>query len=294
MVKLPDGVRIEAGSGGLERLVIAARDGEAHIYTHGANVAHFQPTGAKPVLFVSSKAQYEGGSPGKAIRGGVPICFPWFGGRADDPKAPVHGTARIFPWTLEAVTPGPNGTIEVRLSLLSNDYSRGYYPHDFALTLVVTVGATLDMELLVKNPGAAPITFEDALHTYFAVSDIRQIAIEGLAKAPYIDKVDSFTRRVLPDRPLAITGETDRVFVGATGRVTIADPGWNRRIVVDKSGSKTSVVWNAWEAKAKTIADLGDDDWLSYVCVEAANATDDPVTLGPGATHSLRATIGVE
>ena len=293
-MKLPDGVRIEAGPGGLERLVIAARDGEAHVYTHGANVAHFQPNGARPVLFMSRRAQFEAGAPGKALRGGVPICFPWFGGRASDPQAPVHGTARLFAWTIDSVTDGADGTVEARLGLASTEYSRGLYPHDFALTFVVAVGATLRMELQVRNPGSGPISFEDAFHTYFAVSDVRQIAVSGLAGATYVDKVDAFKRKVAPGEPLVITGETDRVFLGTTGVATIDDPGWKRRIAVEKAGSSTSVVWNPSEAKARTIPDLGDDDWRSFVCVEAANAADDAVTLAPGATHSLAATIRIE
>ena len=290
----PTGARLEKGAGGLERLVLAGPGGEAHVYTHGAHVTHFQQAGGRPVLMMSSKAQFEAGTPGKPIRGGVPICFPWFGPRAGDAKAPVHGVARLLTWDVESVTREDQGRLRATFTLTSNDYTRDAFPQDFALSYTVTVGASLELALTARNTGAAPLPCEVALHSYFAVSDVRQIAIRGLERATYLDKTDKLARKVAGDDPITIAGETDRIYVGTQATVTLHDPGWRRRIVVGKSGSNTTVVWNPWIEKARAIPDLGDDDWKAMVCIEAANAADDALTLAAGAAQTIVATISVE
>jgi glucose-6-phosphate 1-epimerase len=291
MAGYPEGVRVDRGQGGLERLVLEAREGEAYVYLHGANVAHFQPKLDKPVLMMSRKSVFEAGSPGQPIRGGVPICFPWFGVKAGDAAAPPHGVARLLPWRIESVAAEAGGRLRATLTLESDGYTRGVFPHDFALRFVVSVGASLGMELTVRNTGQGPLTFEEALHSYLAVSDVRQIALTGLEGATYIDKTDAFKRKVAPPGALEVRGETDRVFLGTQAAVTLRDPAWQRRIVVTKKGSNTTIVWNPWSQKAKVIPDLGDDDWQGMVCVETANAADDAIVLAPGATHVVSATI---
>ena len=291
MRTFPDGVRVDQGRGGLERLVLEAAESETHVYTHGANVLHFQPKGGHPVLTASSRSEFVAGAPGKAIRGGVPICFPWFGGKAGDAAAPPHGVARLLTWTIDAVTKESDGRLRAVLSLANGAYTRGQFPHDFALTFTVTAGRSLEMALAVRNTGAGPFTFEEALHSYLAVSDVRQIAITGLEKTTYIDKTDALRRKAAADEPLVLCGETDRVFLGTRARVALSDPGWQRRIVVSKSGSDTTIVWNPWSEKAKTIPDLGDADWPGMVCIETANAADNAITLEPGQAHTLTALI---
>jgi glucose-6-phosphate 1-epimerase len=294
MQPLPDGVRLEKGSGGLERVVLTTPAGEAHVYLQGAQVTHFQPAGARPVLWVSRKSHFEGGRPGKPIRGGVPVCFPWFGPKANAPSAPMHGVARLLPWTLSGGDVDEKGRVRASLRLDSDDYTRGLYPNDFSATYRVAAGAELTMELTVRNTGATPMVFEEALHTYFAVGDSRRIGVAGLEGAPYLDKVDAFARKRGEEGPIAITGETDRVYPGAGGTVTIVDPEWRRRVVVRKSSSATTVVWNPWVDKARAMADFGDDEWREMLCVESANTGDDRVTLAPGATHVLTTTVAVE
>ena len=293
MKVFPAGARLERGAGGLERLVLAAQAGEAHVYTHGAHVAHFQPVGGRPVLMMSSRAQLEAGVPGKPIRGGVPICFPWFGARAGDAQAPMHGVARLLTWDVESVTQEDQGRLRAVFALTSNDYTRGIFPQDFALRHTVTVGDSLEMALTARNTSATELACEMALHSYFAVSDARQVAIRGLERATYLDKTDAWARKTAGNDPVVFAGETDRVFVGTQSTVTLADPGWQRRIVVGKSGSNTTVVWNPWIEKARAIADLGDDDWKGMVCIETANAADNALALAPGAVHTMVATISV-
>lgn len=290
MERLPDGARLEKGPGGLERLVLSASDGEAVVYVQGAHVAHFQPKGEKPVLWMSTQSRFEAG---KALRGGVPICFPWFGPKAGSPEAPLHGFARILAWTIRAVTLEADGSLRAVLDLPASAAARGGFPHELSVSLSLTVGRSLRMELTVGNTDAAARTFEAALHSYFAVANVRQVWIYGLEGTAFVDKTAAMAREPGESGPIAITAETDRVYPAATGTVTIEDPGWRRRIVVDKSGSATTVVWNPWIAKAKAMADFGDDEWSGMLCVETANAMDDAVTLAPGATHVMTATVEV-
>jgi glucose-6-phosphate 1-epimerase len=160
--------------------------------------------------------------------------------------------------------------------------------------LAISVSRSLRLELLARNVDSAPATFEEALHSYFAVSDVRQVGIRGLEGVGYVDKTAAMERRPGETGPLTIAAETDRVYPGAKRAITIEDPGWRRRILVGKSGSATTVVWNPWSAKAKAMPDFAYDEWTGMVCVETANAMGDAVTLAPGATHVMTATIKVE
>jgi D-hexose-6-phosphate mutarotase len=291
MERYPDGARLEKGPGGLDRLALHAADGEALVYLQGAHVAHYQPNGEKPVLWMSAASRFEAGKP---LRGGVPICFPWFGPKAGSPDAPLHGFARILPWAVGSVVQEAGGRLRAVLELSAEAAARGGFPRELSLSLDVTVGRSLRMELTVRNVDSAAVTFEEALHSYFAVSDVREVRIGGLEGVSYVDKTAAMARKPGESAPIAIAAETDRVYLGATGTVTIEDPGWRRRIVVGKSGSRTTVVWNPWVAKAKAMPDFGDEEWPGMVCVETANALDDAVTLAPGASHVMTATLEVQ
>jgi len=291
LLPLPDGTRLEKGPGGLDRLVLEAAEGEALLYLQGAHVAHFQPRGERPVLWMSASSRFEAG---KALRGGVPICFPWFGPKAGAPEAPLHGFARILPWAVKGVAREADGRLRATLELTAEAAARGGFPRELALSLAVTVGRSLRMELTARNVDSAPVTFEEALHSYFAVSDVRQVRLHGLEGIGYVDKTAAMARRPGERAPISITAETDRVYLGAKGTVTIEDPGWRRRIVVAKSGSATTVVWNPWVAKAKAMPDFGDEEWAGMVCVETANAMGDAVALAPGGSHVMAATLEVQ
>ena len=290
MERHPEGARLEKGPGGLDRLCLDAVQGEAHVFLQGGHVSHFQPKGEKPVLWMSGESRFEAGKP---IRGGVPVCFPWFGPKAGSPEAPMHGFARILVWVLSAVEREPDGGLRAVLELSAEAAARGGFPHELALSLTVSVGRSLRLALAVRNVNGAPTTYEEALHSYFAVSDVRQVRIRGLEGVGYVDKTAAMASKPGEAGPIAIVAETDRVYSGTTGTVTIEDPGWQRRIVVGKAGSATSVVWNPWVAKAKAMPDFGDDEWTGMVCVETANTGDAAVTLAPGATHVMTAAIEV-
>jgi glucose-6-phosphate 1-epimerase len=277
-----DAARFEAGEGGLKRLAIATPHATAQVYLHGAHVAQWQPDGFAPVLWLSQRSHFAAGKP---IRGGVPICFPWFGPNADDPAAPAHGLARTKAWDVAGVHRTADGEVVVELETLVLD---------FAVTYTVTVGPSLTMTLHARNRAAAPRRFEAALHTYFTVGDVRQVRIAGLAGATYIDKVDAARRKVQGAEPIMFTQETDRVYLDTTAACVLDDPVLLRRITVEKAGSQTTVVWNPWTAKAARMEDFGDDEWPGMCCIETANVADHAVTLSPGGDHGMTAAIHVE
>jgi D-hexose-6-phosphate mutarotase len=285
-----ESVVMETGTGGLPRARMTAARAEGEVYLHGGHVTHWQPRGTAPVLFLSARSAY---APGKAIRGGVPIIFPWFGARAGHPQAPQHGFARSRPWRLLSSGPGPAGTAVLELGLEDDEASRAVWPPTFQARYRVSVGDTLEMSLEVVNTSQAPFTFEAALHTYLAVGDIRAVGVTGLEQTAYIDKVDRMTRKRHGAEPLRLTGETDRVFLGTTARCVVDDRALDRRLVVDKTGSSSTVVWNPWAARTAGIADLEPDDWRRMLCVETANAADDAVTLPAGGRHVMTATLRV-
>ena len=283
-------VVVESGPGGLPRARVAGARADAEVYLQGGHVTRWQPHGAAPVLFLSTRAAY---APGKAIRGGVPVVFPWFGAHPTDRQAPMHGFARSRPWRLASSGPGPGESVVLELMLEDDTATRALWPSAFSLRYRVSVGDALGLALEVVNTSPTPFTFEAALHSYLAVGDIRAVGITGLENTTYIDKVDGMTRKRHGAEPLRITGETDRVFLGTRARCVVDDRALDRRLSVDKTGSATTVVWNPWAAKAAGIADLEPDDWRRMVCVETANAADDAVTLEPGGRHVMTATLRV-
>jgi len=277
-------------SDGLPSLAIANRLATARIYLHGGHVAQWRPAGHGEVLWMSARSLH---APDKPLRGGIPVCFPWFGPHPERPELPAHGFARQRAWALDTVTDLDDGSTRAVLALVSDAASRAQWPHDAAVTLTVTVGSTLNVELAIANRDPAPLVCEAALHTYFSVGDIRRTTVEGLAGTPYLDKVGGVARRIEGSAPIAFSGETDRVYLGTTATATIVDPLLARRITVAKRGSRSTVVWNPWIAKAAKMADFGDHEWPGMLCVETANAADDRMTIAPGAIERMALDVSV-
>lgn len=270
--------------GGLVALDITTGLGQARLFLQGAHLTAWQPVGHAPVLFLSAASHF---TPGKAIRGGVPVIFPWFGPRPGDPADPQHGFVRSANWFLEALDIAPDQTVTVVLRMEDSETTRASWPHAFTLRYRMTFGATLRLELAVENRAATAFNFEEALHTYLAVSDVRQVVLNGLAETEFIDKVDGFTRKRLGSKTLTFDGETDRVFLNTLASCVVDDPGLHRRIVIEKTGSANTVVWNPWKDKARALSDFGDDEWPQMLCVETANAAENAVTLPAGQTHTM-------
>ncbi len=286
--EIPGVVDLTEAPTGLVQVDIHSPLATARLYVDGGHIAQYQPAGAEPLLFLSRESKLV---PGTAIRGGVPICFPWFGPKAGDPAAKMHGFARIVDWELEATAQEADGSVTVVLLLQSSAHTRALWPHDFTLRHRVNIGAALRMTLETHNSGPAPFTFETALHTYFAVADVREVQVTGLEGASYLDKTDGGKLKTLGDAPLRFDAETDRVFANHRGTCVIDDRAGGRKIVIEKSGSDTTVVWNPWIAKAAAMADFGDDEWPKMLCIETANTGANAVTLAPGATHAMTAVV---
>jgi D-hexose-6-phosphate mutarotase len=206
----------------------------------------------------------------------------------------MHGFARLAEWGVESATQAPDGSVMIVLGLDSRSTTHPGWPHAYSLRHRVVIGGTLKLTLEAHNRADTPITFEEALHTYLAVSGIRQVSVAGLAQTRYIDKTDGMKHKVQESDPIHITGETDRVYLGTRATCVVDDPVAGRRLVVEKSGSGATVVWNPWIAKAKAMPDFGDDEWQQMLCIETVNVADAAVTLAPGQSHEMRVTIRSE
>ena len=287
-MSLPDGVRVVEGQGGLTAVQVDLPGCAGELYLQGAHLTSWRPQGVD-VLWVSESAVFR---PGTAIRGGVPICFPWFAGGPEGTASPAHGFARVTPWQLVGATLGGGG-VELVLELTDSEQSRALWPHAFAATYHVRMGRdALALRLAVTNTGAQPFTFEEALHAYFGVADIASVTVDGLTGAGYLDMVPGAERGPhVQDGPIAFSAETDRTFQGTGATVTIRDG--DRAVTVARDGSDSAIVWNPWIEKAASMADFGDDEWTRMLCVETANVKADAVTLEPGADHTMSARISV-
>ena len=262
------------------------RTTHGEICTQGGHVTRWSGGGGD-ILFLSRESRF---APGQAIRGGIPVIFPWFG---DDPEGrgrSAHGFARRLPWRVLDES-REAGESRCRLALEDDERTRVLWPHAFELTLDVSFGDTLALALTVTNRDAAPFRCEIALHTYLTVGDVRRIRVRGLERTPYIDKVDGFRHKEEGDAPVGLTGETDRVYTGTTTTCVVEDPMRGRAIEIAKEGSRSTILWNPWQDKTAGMSDLADDEWASFVCVESANVGEDAVVLPPGGSRVMRVSV---
>ncbi len=287
--QLPAGCTLSNDEHGLARIAIETELATGEVYLHGAHVTKYQPREMdEPVLFMSRLSRFEKDKP---IRGGIPICFPWFGPKDGDPSAPAHGFARLMPWTLVGTNVEADGAIVLVLRLSSNEATRKLWPFDFEATCSVTVGKTLTTALTIKNTGTDASTYTEALHTYFTVGNVKEVSITGLAKTDYLDKTRNAVRMTQGDEPITFTEETDRPYLSTLLPVELHDPSLGREIRIEKTGSSSTVVWNPWSVKAKAMSDFGDDEWPRMVCIETANVAPDAIRLEPGESHTTTATV---
>jgi glucose-6-phosphate 1-epimerase len=283
-------ISFEGGPGGWAMAEIHNAHAVANVSLRGGQALAFQPHGQAPVLWATSHSSYQAGRP---IRGGIPICWPWFGPHPTDPSMPAHGFVRTANWNVLSVAALTDGATQIRLRIRDSDLAERRWPYAFDLRCVVTVGAELRVELIIRNPGDVPYTCSGALHSYFNVSDVTAITIHGLDGCDYLDQADGHQRKT-QQGPVTIGAETDRLYLDTVATCVIEDPGLGRRIRVAKSGSHTTVVWNPWVEKAQRLADFGAEEYHGMVCVETANAEPDRVTVAPGGEHRLVSVIGVE
>src|ERR1700744_1359060 len=263
------------------------------LYLQGAHVTAWKPAGQQPALFLSEKSTFV---PGTAIRGGIPIIFPWFGSRIATPESPrtdgpSHGFARAQTWRLDFGAYAAD-ELHLSLSLEPTELSRSLGFDNFLVAYQITFGRELRLRLSVANDGNQPMHFEEALHSYLHVGDAEQARVHGLYETEYLDKTDNFARKTQTEPVLALTGPTDRPYLNTTSPIVVDDPALHRRITVTKANSNTTVVWNPWANNG--LADMSEDGWRQMLCIESANVAENALTLRPHEAHVLETSFSGE
>ncbi len=282
-------IRIRESEQGLFILEIDTALCSASMAVQGAHVMTWQPKGEKPVLWLSPDAKLE---KGKSIRGGIPICWPWFGDHETEPAYAAHGFARTAGWELVSTDELPDGDIEVVMRL--SDTRTEQWDYDTPVEIKVVFGRTLNIELTTHNQSPVPIPISEALHTYFYVQDVRDVEVQGLDGCIYLDKLEAYHRKS-QQGAVRFTEEVDRIYIDQSDDVVIQDKTLQRSIYIVKKGSQSSIVWNPWLDKCMAMGDLGADDaYLNMLCVESGNAADNTLTLAAGDTHTLSVRYAVE
>jgi D-hexose-6-phosphate mutarotase len=290
------GLKFVEGAGGLTFAEIDNAGGTASICLQGAHIVSWRPKSqAVPVVWVSDMAKY---GPGKSIRGGVPVCWPWFGPHATEQGFPGHGFARTVLWQATGSETLANGDTRIRFMLMPNDQTHAQFDKACRAELIATVGATLQVELVTTNLDTEPVEIGEALHTYFRIGDIGTATVTGLENASFVDKVDGGQRKT-QNGAIAFSGEVDRVYVSTGSECVIADPDLKRLIRIAKTGSQSTVVWTPWIEKAEKMGDFGpgrnnQGGWREMVCVESGNAVDNVVSVPAGESHTLSVAYSAE
>ena len=264
--------------------------GEASVALHGGHIMSFRPRDHEPVLWLSRHSNFK---TGKAIRGGIPVCWPWFADHPTDTDKPAHGFVRTADWSVSESENLEDESTRLKLFISDSEETMKLWPHSFRLEIDITVSDTLRIKLITTNTDNKPFLYGGALHSYFNISSISNIMIKGLEGCPYIDKVDQGCRKV-QDGSVSVKSETDRIYLDTNVNCIIEDIGMHRRIVISKDGSLTTVVWNPWSDKARALKDFGDEEFHGMVCVETANAADDVINVAEGESHCLQSIISVE
>jgi D-hexose-6-phosphate mutarotase len=278
------------GPGGFIIAEMRNPHGEATVALHGGHIMSFRPRDHEPVLWLSSNSHFK---TGKAIRGGIPVCWPWFADHPTDPDKPAHGFVRAAVWSVSESEKLEDESTRLKLFISDSEETMKLWPHRFRLEMDCTVSDVLRVKLISTNTGNKPFTCGGALHSYFNISSISNILINGLEGCPYIDKVDQ-GRRKIQDGAISVKSETDRLYLDTKADCIIQDSGMQRKIFISKNGSRTTVVWNPWIDKARAMQDFGDGEYKGMVCVETVNADTDVISLAPGNTHTLESIIRVE
>ena len=275
------------------------RHGQAELLVaqQGAHILSYQLAGQPPLIWLNDEAVFKAG---KSIRAGVPVCWPWFGNLARNPQsvqdmrqsndpAPAHGLVRATDWELLGIeTQGQSLVLELVLPVPQGGLPG--WPHQVDLKLSIRLDEQLHISLTSHNRGTESVSISQALHSYFAVSDVRQVHVEGLDGLDYIETLDDW-KTVPQAGDLHFTGETDRIYLDTPPKLSIVDPAWQRRIQLTSSGSRSAVIWNPWIDRAAQFSDMAADGWQRMLCIETANVMNDVVTLAPGASHTLGVSI---
>lgn len=263
--------------------------GTMELARQGAQLLFWTPKGQAPVVWLSPAAQFNSG---KSLRGGVPVCWPWFGPHPENSTLPGHGFARNLEWRmLEACR--LRDALRITMIFVPDAEQQKIWPHEAELTLSVTMGETLEMALTTKNMGSSAFTISQALHTYFHVGDIENVSVEGLEGKAYIDKVGEQTQRQ-QQGAVSINSEVDRIYLDCPDDLLIVDKALQRRIRIARQGSNSAVIWNPWEEKGAAFGDMGEQGYRNMLCVETSNAASDTISINPGESFTQISRYSVE
>lgn len=278
-------VRFIKDANGLDYIEIENRFATAKLALQGGHVMHWQPHHTtQPVLWLSQESRYEAG---RSIRGGIPLCWPWFGAHPTDSSLCMHGFARVTPFTVIDIGQMNNGYTRVILQMKHTENAQRQLSYPYTLVMTIEIGETLSIKLSTTNRATQPFFMGEAFHTYFNIGDVEKVSVTGLEDTEYADKLLDYWRDK-QEGAIQFNHEFDRVYVGTQAPVTIHDPVFKRDISIKKKGSNTTVVWTPWEKKAHQMADMPKDDaWRNMICVETANAMENLVMINPGYTHIL-------
>ena len=280
-------VRFFEGKGGLPFIRVSNRFCDAEISLLGGQILSFSPKNqAQPVLFCSDAAYFE---LGKGIKGGAPVCWPWFGDHPDGLGA--HGFARSNLWRVDSIERDDCEVIELVLSLPAEVCAQTPEWQGVRLSTKIRLGKWLTIALITENGSDKAVSLSQALHTYFQVSDCRTIRIEGLENNTYLDKPSNFKRQAAAGKAITVNAEVDRIYENVHSPITLLDPNWNRSITLTTEGSASAVVWNPWVEKSKSMNDFGDNEYSQMVCIETTNAASDARMIESGQTHTMQVKI---
>lgn len=284
-------LQLTRSEGDLVMIDIDNEYAKAKISPHGGQVLSFLPKGqTEDVLFLSDKALFE---QGRAIRGGIPVCWPWFGDDVSGFGRPAHGFVRNMPWDILETIENNDGSTTVTLSLKSTPETLAIWPHQFELILAITVGEQLTLALTTKNTDNKELTITQALHTYLNVGDVEQVSIVGMDKVNYLDKLENYAEN-MQSGDITVDKETDRVYQKVPTDTTLIDNVLNRTITINSQSSNSTVIWNPWIESTAKFSDMNNDSYKQFICIETANVFDDSVTIASGASHTLTATFDVK
>jgi glucose-6-phosphate 1-epimerase len=287
-----NGVTLEQSPLGGPVLRLTNDQGTALVALQGAQLIGWAPAGHDPVIWLSPVERLANPPENpKPVRGGTPICWPWFATHPTDPSKPPHGFVRTRQWAIDRAERSATA-IRVTFSIATTDADKALWLGEASLQFTVTLDDELTLALTTRNTGSNAFSLTQALHTYFAVSDISNVSVEGLDGQTYMDKLDANARKQQAG-PITFAAEVDRVYDAHEGAASITDRGLKRRIEITKSGSRSSVVWNPWIDKCNRLGDMGQDGYRGMVCVETCNAGADIVHISPKAAHTISASYKV-
>lgn len=281
-IPLPEGMtEISLGAAGLRGWQITTDACQALVSAQGAQVLAFQARDKAALLWLSAQAAY---APGKAIRGGIPLCFPWFGPHPADPAKPAHGFARQREWTLVSAATTRDALV-IEFQLAADAATRLLWPHEFLASLRMSLGSTLSLQLSVTNTGHDDCLFGFAFHSYFPIADSREARVEGLEDSACIDQLRPGQKRQRQEGPVRFDGETDRIYLHTAGRCRLVDEASNHALRISAPDCRSVIVWNPGAAKTARLGDMAPEAWRGMACVESGNIEDDAVRLPAGATR---------